>query len=48
MIVCVAVVGPEVQASLTLETGLSDREANMRHFAQALLRLFEQQLQLIG
>ena len=41
---CVAVVGPEVRASLTLETAIADRQANMRHFAQALLTLFEQQL----
>ena len=37
---CVAVVGPDgFEMSRTLETGLSDREANMRHFALEALDL---------
>ena len=37
---CVALVGPDgVELSRTLETGLSDREANMRHFALEALDL---------
>ena len=41
---CLAVVGPDCRASITLETGVADREGNMRSFAAALLTLFEQQL----
>lgn len=35
---CLAISGP-VERVITLETGASDREANMRAFAQALFRL---------
>ena len=42
--VCVGVVGPEGQQSLTLETGLADRRENMYLFAEAALGLLAQQL----
>ncbi len=45
---CLAVVGPDVRAAITLETAISDREANMRNFALAALTLFEQQLTKLG
>lgn len=35
---CLAIAGP-VERVITLETGMSDREANMRAFAAALFRL---------
>ena len=38
---CIAVAGPRSR-SITLETGQSDREANMWRFAQEALALFEQ------
>jgi nicotinamide mononucleotide (NMN) deamidase PncC len=38
---CIAVAGPRSR-SITLETGQSDREANMWHFAQEALALLEQ------
>jgi nicotinamide-nucleotide amidase len=38
---CIAVVGPRTR-SLTLETGLSDRETNMWRFAKEALALLEQ------
>ena len=38
---CIAVAGPRTR-SLTLETGQSDREANMWRFARAALDLLEQ------
>jgi nicotinamide mononucleotide (NMN) deamidase PncC len=38
---CIAVAGP-VEKSITVETGDSDREANMWVFAQAALDLLEQ------
>ena len=40
---CIAVVGP-VEASVTLETGSADREANMRAFAAAALDLLERSI----
>jgi nicotinamide mononucleotide (NMN) deamidase PncC len=40
---CFAVVGP-VEKSVTLETGNSDRVANMRAFAKGALELLEQHL----
>jgi nicotinamide-nucleotide amidase len=40
---CIAVVGPQSR-SLTIETGQSDREANMWRFAQEALTLFEKVL----
>jgi PncC family amidohydrolase len=40
---CIAVAGPRTR-SLTLETGQSDREANMWRFAQEALALLEQVL----
>ncbi|MFM6991556.1 MAG: CinA family protein [Rhodoferax sp.] len=42
--VCVAVVGPHAR-SRTIETGLSDRSANMDLFARQLLTLFDEALQ---
>jgi nicotinamide mononucleotide (NMN) deamidase PncC len=38
---CIAVVGP-VERSITVETGSTDREANMWAFAQAAFELLEQ------
>ena len=38
---CIAVTGPRSR-SITLETGISDREANMWRFARAALDLLEQ------
>ena len=38
---CFAVTGP-IERTVTLETGSSDREANMWTFARAALELFEQ------
>lgn len=40
---CFAIVGP-VEKSVTLETGSSDRVANMRAFAKGALELLEQHL----
>jgi nicotinamide-nucleotide amidase len=37
---CIAVVGPAIERALTLETGSSDRQANMRAFALRALELF--------
>jgi PncC family amidohydrolase len=37
---CIAIVGPSVERAVTLETGSSDRQANMRAFAQRALELF--------
>lgn len=37
---CIAIAGPE-QTVVTLETGVSDREANMHAFAQSALELLE-------
>lgn len=37
---CIAVVGPSVERAITLETGASDRQANMRAFAMRALDLF--------
>jgi PncC family amidohydrolase len=39
---CIAVVGPGVERSITVETGSSDREANMWAFARAAFDLLEQ------
>ena len=36
---CMAAVGPETEVSLTVETGLDDRETNMRLFAEHALAL---------
>jgi len=41
---CIAVAGP-IERSITLETGESDREANMWTFAKAALELLEQCVQ---
>ena len=41
---CVAIAGP-AEASMTIETGVNDREANMRAFALAALRLLEKGLE---
>ena len=41
---CLAVAGP-VEVSITLETGVSDRLANMQAFAAASLRLFAKVLE---
>ena len=37
---CIAVVGPTIERAITLETGSSDRQANMRAFAARALSLF--------
>jgi nicotinamide-nucleotide amidase len=37
---CIAVVGPSIERAITLETGGSDRQANMRAFARRSLELF--------
>ena len=42
--VCIAVVGP-TSKTRTIETGLSDRSANMNLFARHLLTLFDEALQ---
>jgi PncC family amidohydrolase len=39
---CIAVVGPSAERAITVETGMSDRQANMRAFAQRALELFEE------
>ena len=39
-----AVVGPDVEAAIVLETASPDREANMRRFAIGALELFARQL----
>jgi nicotinamide-nucleotide amidase len=36
---CIAVVGPGIERAITLETGSSDRQANMQAFAQRALEL---------
>ncbi|MDR7117019.1 CinA family protein [Caulobacter sp. BE254] len=41
---CAAVVGPDTEVSLTVETGLDDREANMRRFAEHALALLLERL----
>lgn len=41
---CIAVVGPSVEQAVTLETGASDRQANMRAFALRALELFSELL----
>jgi PncC family amidohydrolase len=41
---CAAVVGPDTEVSLTVETGLDDREANMRRFAEHALALLLESL----
>ena len=37
---CIAVIGPSIERAITLETGSSDRQANMRAFALRALSLF--------
>ncbi len=37
---CIAVVGPDIAHAITLETGSSDRQANMCAFAMRALKLF--------
>jgi nicotinamide-nucleotide amidase len=37
---CIAVVGPTIERAVTLETGSSDRQVNMRAFALRALSLF--------
>jgi nicotinamide-nucleotide amidase len=39
---CIAVVGPAIERAVTLETGSSDRQANMRAFARRALELLEE------
>ncbi|HEX9466760.1 MAG TPA: CinA family protein [Alphaproteobacteria bacterium] len=44
---CIAVVGPDdSEAVSTIETGHGDRQANMREFAAAALRLLKQNLEM--
>ena len=38
---CIAVVGPAIERAITLETGSSERQANMRAFAMRALALFD-------
>lgn len=42
---CLAISGPEGTACLTLETGVTDRVANMLAFSAALLQLLHEQLE---
>lgn len=44
---CIAVSGP-VERAITIETGASDRQANMRAFAQAAYELLEQCIREAG
>ena len=44
---CIAVSGP-VERSITIETGASDRQANMRAFAQAAYELLERCIREAG
>ncbi len=41
---CIAVVGSSVERAITLETGVSDRQANMRAFALRALELFAEEI----
>lgn len=41
---CLALAGPAGEVSLTIETGLDDREANMRRFAEQALALLLESL----
>lgn len=41
---CVGLAGPDAELSSTLETGLADREENMRRFAHAALELLHNAL----
>ena len=41
---CIAVVGPSIERAITLETGSSDRQANMRAFARRALETFAELL----
>ena len=41
---CIAVIGPNVERSITVETGNSDRLDNMRAFSVAALDLLEREL----
>ena len=43
---CLAVAGPAGERALTLETGSPDRQANMREFGRALLRLLIEALEV--
>jgi nicotinamide mononucleotide (NMN) deamidase PncC len=45
---CIAVVGPGVERAITVETGSSDREANMWAFARAAFDLLEQCVREVG
>ncbi|MEJ2623085.1 MAG: CinA family protein [Pseudolabrys sp.] len=40
---CIAVIGPGIERAITLETGASDRQANMRAFAGRALELFAEE-----
>jgi nicotinamide-nucleotide amidase len=41
---CIAIVGPGIERAITVETGSSDRQANMRAFARRALELFLEQM----
>ena len=41
---CIAVIGPSSESAITLETGVSDRQANMRAFALRALELFAEEI----
>ena len=45
---CIAVVGPGVERAITVETGSSDREANMWAFARSAFDLLEQCVRGVG
>ena len=42
---CIAVVGPQIERAITLETGSADRQANMEAFAERALELLLDVLQ---
>jgi nicotinamide-nucleotide amidase len=42
---CIAVVGPAIERAITLETGASDRQANMRAFTLRALEVFAELLE---
>ncbi len=41
---CIAVVGPNIETAITLETGSGDRQANMRAFAARALELLSERV----
>jgi nicotinamide-nucleotide amidase len=45
---CIAVVGPNIECAITLETGSADRQANMRAFAMRALELLAEAVAAAG